>query len=140
MFGKYLNYFFSGDIWLNSKHTTPKVEKESLSTVLKVKVKENQNIKTPFGYIECELKNITIERLHQEHNILLKSISIETKLFIQTIVLLNEPKEFDCYADGENEYIEIKEIDDNLLSVTVREKVGNVEKFYIRSGKIEIKL
>lgn len=138
MFGKYLNYFFSGDIWLKSKHTTPKVEKESPPTVLKVK--ENQNIKTPFGYIECELKNITIERLHQEHNILLKSISIETKLFIQTIVLLNEPKEFDCYADGENEHIEIKEIDDNLLSVTVREKVGNVEKFYIRSGKIEIKL
>lgn len=137
MFGKYLTHFcysfFSGDFWLEAEKIEKKVKVE-------VKIKESKNITTPFGYIECSLQNTTVEDLHQKYNIVLKSISIEDKLFVQSLILLNEPKEFDCYADGENIFIEIKEIDENLLSVIVKEKGGNSEKFYIRKGKIEIKL
>lgn len=137
MLGKYLTHFysdfFSGDFWIRKE--SKKTEKQ-----LEIKIKESKNISAPAEYIECKLENISVEGLHQKYNIVLKSISIENKLFVQSLILLNEPKEFDCYADGENASIEIKEIDDNLLSVLVKEKTGNQEKFYIRDGKIEIKL
>ncbi len=137
MFGKYLTHFYndflSGDFWL-------KKQEKKKESKMEIKIKESKNIQVPAEYIECKLENISIEGLHQKYNIVLKSISIENKLFVQSLILLNEPKEFDCYADGENTSIEIKEIDDNLLSVLVKEKSGNQEKFYIRDGKIEIKL
>lgn len=137
MLGKHLTHFysdfFSGDFWIRKE--SKKIEKQ-----LEVKTKESKNISAPAEYIECKLENISVEGLHQKYNIVLKSISIDSKLFVQSLILLNEPKEFDCYADGENASIEIKEIDDNLLSVVVKEKSGKQEKFYIRDGKIEIKL
>ena len=135
MLGKYLkdfcSSFLSGQFWLESENLKQKIE---------VKIKESKNISAPFGYIECQLQNTTIEDLHQKYNILLKSLNIEDKIFVQSLILLNEPKEFDCYADGENIFIEIKEIDNNLLAIKVKEKSGTEEKFYIRGGKIEIKL
>jgi DNA-directed RNA polymerase beta' subunit len=137
MFGKYLTHFYndflSGNFWL-------KKQEKKIESKVEIKIKESKNIQAPAEYIDCKLENISVEGLHQKYNIVLKSISIENKLFVQSLILLNEPKEFDCYADGENASIEIKEIDDNLLSVLVKEKSGNQEKFYIRDGKIEIKL
>lgn len=145
MFGKYLTHFFnsfvSGELWLENKKSEPKrhalVKKAEEK---EVKIKESKNITAPNGYIDCKLENISVEGLHQKYNIVLKSISIEERVFVQSLILLNEPKEFDCWADGENISIDIKEIDDNLLAISVKEKSGAVEKFYIRDGRIEIKL
>lgn len=141
MFGKYIENFFNGKFWLSSGNV--KNEDHATKTTpskVEIKVKEEKNISAPYGYIPCVMSGISVERLHQEHNIVLKSILVEDKLFIQSIILLNEPKEFDCFADGENDSMTIKEIDEGLLSVVVKEKSSNTEKFYIRKGKIEIKL
>lgn len=124
MFGNYLKDFISGDIWFSENEN----------------VAEKKIISAPSEYVECYLDNISVERLHEEHNILLKTLEIEGILFIHSIVMLNEPKEFDCYNDGENVSVIIRNVDEGVICIIAKEKTGKEEKVYIRKGKIQFKL
>lgn len=152
-----MNYFislFNGDFWFGETHKQKKRVKTNGASVHlketegkavnhfylnkapeKVKVPVT-SLDTPHGYIPLRLEGIDANELFTKHNITLKCLHIDGQLFIKSLLLVSDEREFDCYHLGENQSMKITKENESLISFTIHEKNGKSDTIYAVNGRI----
>ncbi|MDQ5957118.1 MAG: hypothetical protein QG614_92, partial [Patescibacteria group bacterium] len=94
---------------------------------LRVEVSTDSNA-LPSGYIRLILKDIDVNTLFLKHNITLKYITANNKMYIKSFILGNEGKEIDCYNIGENESLTIDKENNSIIKIILKEIGGKEEE------------